>query len=634
MLQPPKHASFRKSTGYPGSLAHSAHHASSPTSLPPSSTYSGAPSVGRNGNALAASPSRPSMFNVPRSMESSIDRVADLPAGDFAELFHHDKSWWTKDIGLINERTGRSAHQRESSLTSTLGSTGPNSPCSPNISTPHIAATDSIEETFRDSQAASPWNYHFSADSVPPQQDQYLYTSPQIYGLQMGNPSAKLAYSMNSYVGDQQVAPPKSPRTIRSSVRRERIVGASYLEPKQEPPAQPSAYLSPINSAARRHGKPSKSAGISRYRSLLGYESLAMPDVPKLDRTMTDVYDDGLYSPNLDIISSATSPSPNPRAQASSEHDILARGLSGASVPPHSAHDGGANTGYGAIHNPQQARDRVDDSSEGRDRTMQNANAFGSPQTISPQDSILEYSESNCGSNHFPLFGRPESSRFSGVDHLADDEVALAQCENEQSRYSLIDEDVITIPHYIPSGAPDVYNTHSFPPFTSQQNFPAAIHVGNHGSGDVAVTAPSLRRNDLDDGGTYSCTYHGCVLRFETPALLQKHKREGHRQAGGLKPSQRGAKVNVMDTQAGPHRCYRVNPGTGKVCRAVFSRPYDLTRHEDTIHNARKQKVRCDLCTEEKLFSRADALTRHYRVCHPDVEVPGKHRRRRNVAQE
>ena len=30
--------------------------------------------------------------------------------------------------------------------------------------------------------------------------------------------------------------------------------------------------------------------------------------------------------------------------------------------------------------------------------------------------------------------------------------------------------------------------------------------------------------------GGYSCTYHGCQLRFETPAKLQKHKREGHRQ--------------------------------------------------------------------------------------------------------
>jgi uncharacterized Zn-finger protein len=82
------------------------------------------------------------------------------------------------------------------------------------------------------------------------------------------------------------------------------------------------------------------------------------------------------------------------------------------------------------------------------------------------------------------------------------------------------------------------------------------------------------------------------------------------------------------NSQTGPHKCDRINPTTGKSCNVVFSRPYDLTRHEDTIHNIRKQKVRCALCTEEKTFSRADALTRHMRVVHPEVDFPGKHRKR------
>ncbi len=43
-----------------------------------------------------------------------------------------------------------------------------------------------------------------------------------------------------------------------------------------------------------------------------------------------------------------------------------------------------------------------------------------------------------------------------------------------------------------------------------------------------------------------------------------------------------------------------------------------------------KQKVRCHLCTEEKTFSRNDALTRHMRVVHPDVDFPGKTRRGRD----
>jgi uncharacterized Zn-finger protein len=88
------------------------------------------------------------------------------------------------------------------------------------------------------------------------------------------------------------------------------------------------------------------------------------------------------------------------------------------------------------------------------------------------------------------------------------------------------------------------------------------------------------------------------------------------------------AAILERNSQAGPHKCERINPTTGKPCNTVFSRPYDLTRHEDTIHNARKQKVRCALCVEEKTFSRNDALTRHMRVVHPEVDFPGKHRRR------
>jgi protein RPN4 len=80
------------------------------------------------------------------------------------------------------------------------------------------------------------------------------------------------------------------------------------------------------------------------------------------------------------------------------------------------------------------------------------------------------------------------------------------------------------------------------------------------------------------DSGTYTCTYHGCTLRFETPAKLQKHKREGHRQSAPLVGSTSAA--TAVQSQAGPHKCMRTNPSTGKPCNTIFSRPYDLTRHE------------------------------------------------------
>jgi hypothetical protein len=49
-----------------------------------------------------------------------------------------------------------------------------------------------------------------------------------------------------------------------------------------------------------------------------------------------------------------------------------------------------------------------------------------------------------------------------------------------------------------------------------------------------------------------------------------------------------------LNIQAGPHKCERMNPHTGKVCYRQFSRPSDLTRHEHTIHH--KQQFPCNLC--------------------------------------
>lgn len=151
-----------------------------------------------------------------------------------------------------------------------------------------------------------------------------------------------------------------------------------------------------------------------------------------------------------------------------------------------------------------------------------------------------------------------------------------------------------------------------------------------HDPRSAPLQVPQLQRpaDTTSDAGTYSCTYHGCSERFDTPARLQKHKREGHRQVSPGNAGSASPNLALRNSQAGPHRCDRINPSTGKPCNSIFSRPYDLTRHEDTIHNGRKMKVRCHLCTEEKTFSRNDALTRHMRVVHPDVDWVGKQKRK------
>ena len=179
------------------------------------------------------------------------------------------------------------------------------------------------------------------------------------------------------------------------------------------------------------------------------------------------------------------------------------------------------------------------------------------------------------------------------------------------------------------------------PPFGSQE-------TSSSQRSDAA--SPVHRPADTSaNTNTYTCVSLGCNARFDTSAKLQKHRKDNHRGAvnaqrasssspntptsatsqGAINP-QAAANNLSRNNAPGPHKCERINPSTGKPCNTVFSRSYDLTRHEDTIHNNRKHKVRCHLCPEEKTFSRNDALTRHMRVVHPEVDFPaGRNRNRR-----
>ncbi|KAI7140031.1 hypothetical protein KC344_g8987, partial [Hortaea werneckii] len=213
-----------------------------------------------------------------------------------------------------------------------------------------------------------------------------------------------------------------------------------------------------------------------------------------------------------------------------------------------------------------------------------------------------------------------------------------------------------------------------FPAQLTSMESSASDHAPPGSQGSDPGTVPIQRPTDTRAGtGTFTCTYHGCTQRFGSYTELSRHKRESHRiaaqhsrevsaSAGGtggnggtssaastssprnsedrtgpaasddpdeplddpdaIDPTSglTSAALAARNSQTGPHKCTRINPSTNKPCNTIFSRPYDLTRHEDTIHNNRKQKVRCPMCREEKTFSRNDALTRHMRVVHPEVE--------------
>ena len=309
--------------------------------------------------------------------------------------------------------------------------------------------------------------------------------------------------------------------------------------------------------------------------------------------------------------------------------------------------------------------------------------------TISPQEALLDYNE-NEDDNKIPLFPSPKRETELQQSSPYDRQLSRDNTENsnEQNFGSMATSRRQSSSNYSASPAPlsqgssFTFMPPSVPaipqqyPFISQSRrqsssmrsasdqvpeFPASLTSMESTKSDAGQAehvrilppersppssqeGPAQRPADTSAGsGSYTCVAPECHARFDSSAKLQKHRRELHRSSphatstpttpssANAPYNQQAAQNNVSrNNQPGPHKCEKTNPSTGKPCNTVFSRSYDLTRHEDTIHNNRKQKVRCHLCTEEKTFSRNDALTRHMRVVHPDVDFPGKTRRGRN----
>ncbi|KAI0378407.1 hypothetical protein F5Y04DRAFT_149590 [Hypomontagnella monticulosa] len=624
-----------------------------------------------------ATPSHQQNFDGGNSSQS-LSQVPDLMPSD---------SWMLHGSQQTPRAAHRFSHQRESSLSS-LGSNGPASPYNANTSNPHIAVTDSSTDGYHD-MGGGENNYAYNLGKPLPMTDTAFYAST-LPNFSSNIRDGGITNSNTTYHGNRDIMNGQQMSRDVASVE-----GLSNLANQQQRKLRGDRGLAPAPdlSIGVGGGSSSRSHPVSVASSVAGGDSPATPSfheaeddcrrprnvfhnqVPKLDRTMTDIYNDELYNPNFTITSA--SPPPQTHLAMSPSNEIFAQRLQAANSQHLSAVQspvssvsrddqspfrqgspyastmnefpqvGVEQMRLGSARQMHQRRKAERDEKEIQQQMARNStHQQGTPNTISPKDAMLDFNESDDGSN-MPLF--PQEPNPYNMEPASNDAVNmvarnLSQHSSPsfqsvsstplQSGFNFSMPSNVTVPQQYPFITQRQQQQRSTPT-TSTYSRVSSAEASNSEGGD----APSQKPTGANaDGGTYTCTYHGCTLRFETPALLQKHKREGHRQANALShvrasPSaSSGMAGSLLNSQAGPHKCERINPSTGKPCNTIFSRPYDLTRHEDTIHNARKQKVRCDLCTEEKTFSRADALTRHYRVCHPDVEFPGKHRRRGGVS--
>lgn len=560
--------------------------------------------------------------------------------------------------GLVSQSTpssGRHSHQRNSSLSS-LGSAGPASPFAGPLSNAQIAINDPATDGFADLHPQDVSGQQVGAF--------YHFAKPVNDLLACNNLEASISDKMGYPV--TVPGPSQKPQTDRALLPAPDFAG-SWSRSRPDSVASSAAGDSPAtpntveinHTDRRRNGRPLASPRLCPASDVFTHRPEHC-NVPKLSRTMTDVYGDELYSPNFAITSStspaqlqsATSPTNDvfsQRINAANNHH-----LSTAQSPPSSisrtrspfrtgspfVSSSASHRGLVALGSTRRGREEQSNPLQAASSTQQRGDSNmeaeaepETPKTISPKDAILEFGDTD-GSANLPLFPPDPSTTF------------IMEPKIKPGNGPETDDACMETTHYqgvrAPVAAPAAGFLSRVSPLGLQQSsFAHGIRSARRtpprlapsesssvaSSGSIPITIPRPSGTGAESG-TYTCTYHGCTFRFETPFLLQKHKREGHRQTQGLSGSREpNIAPGLLNTQSGPHRCDRINPSTGKPCHTVFSRPYDLTRHEDTIHNARKQKVRCDICTEGKTFSRADALTRHYRVCHPDKELPGKHRR-------
>jgi hypothetical protein len=559
---------------------------------------------------------------------------------------------------------------------------------------PSASSTSNIDSSYTADEASRVFSNHLPTPSHTPTQDTFLNPNFNNYNPHSNMDSNMAAHlSMKQALLDQHAPEDELPNFGHSA--RHSVSSYGQDSPATPHTTHGDDFEDKFKVPPTGETIPDKVESWFDDYLLFDDDSDLRHNLQKFDRTLSDMALDELYNPTMAAQIPHSAPQSNAKSSLLSPYrNVVTERLQAAhnarSQSPASSVSGGVSpfrqgSPYAASNNSfNSPHMRVGTAAHAREAQKAESDAFAlkhhlpqaedtQPKTISPKDALLDYHEPDEDSK-VPLFPDGGASeyehQYTGGDQYRN---ATAQSHYDNSSEQGYRRDSWATARFSPnfsttSGpSPSQSNFTFVPPaiggnmhglpYVSQQyrptsnlpsapeqtpEFPAhltsmessASEAGGPDNGSASGDHLLKPASSTADTGTYTCTYHGCTLRFETPQKLQKHKREGHRQnPNAVSPTSAGsgmtsAALLERSSQAGPHKCERINPTTGKPCNTVFSRPYDLTRHEDTIHNARKQKVRCALCVEEKTFSRNDALTRHMRVVHPEVDFPGKHRKR------
>ena len=519
------------------------------------------------------------------------------------------------------------------------------------------------------SRPGLPYYSNFRSDnndfSKPPaqQQHQYLQALPQFRN--QGSNMVQMIQTQH-HGSDDEDPPALSPHTQSQFSASSR---PSLSDVDLHSPATPIASPGPSDGA---DGCGAPVPAVSEDTSYLveawmehylRSESDIRTPTPKLGRTISDAFQDELFNPGIAPGTSITSQSmqdsnnmnsklPKFLHQAQTQHSMAratpptTRGHSPfrANSPFHPAavrtnqfplpQSPSRTTsllpvGFGTAR--AQREQEAEREAELLSQQIQQGFVPGSeaPKTISPKDAYVDYCEPEEEDVKGSLFPQDDAYSQDGSAHGGSYKGSIHSDDDVQSDHSFGIKTEESFGSMATSRRESDVSMNLNPQLYAgngnQQYAQICFPYTYSGSDPVSqASVPEEEEHDYDynpasspnskpaesraNGGVYTCTVPGCTKRFPTTTKMSKHRREAHRQSTPLS--------SIKSHHPGPHKCTRINPTTNKPCNTIFSRPYDLTRHEDTIHNTNRQKVRCEICNDEKTFSRQDALTRHKKVKH------------------
>jgi protein RPN4 len=507
---------------------------------------------------------------------------------------------WLSNGQLTPTSATRAHHHRESSLSS-LGSAGPASPYNANTSNPQVAGD--IYHDFHDFQQPS------SKPLTPvhtPSQEQFLtsqysnFYHPSNLRYTMGNDG------MPKQMGDAALMP--APEFNNQSGRPSIASVASHESPSTSPSYEEER---------QKNGKTSRLNLISDDYLLFNDQGFRN-DSPKLNRMMTDAYADELYNPSFQITTAPPTQTATTRTSLSPQNDVFSQRLQAANSQHLSASNtqtpltipsrerspfrqGSPLAPSGNSFGPQSPNVRLGTATHMREQQKAENDARAlqrqyertspeqtTPKTISPKDVDLVYHESEEDSK-MPLFP-PQTSQqqlqspnyrqqpaipqeVSELDDSASQQsygsMATSRRESssafsttsqaaQQGSFNFAAPSLRGNVREIPQQYPFVPQTRRQPSGLSavSEEFPATLTSMESSSSEYAPGTSEIKKPSSvsADTGTYTCTYHGCTLRFDTPAKLQRHKREGHRNSASVTESGGMTSEAQRNSQAGPHK--------------------------------------------------------------------------------